>query len=52
MRKYRVRKPMHILVKVSSPIPSYVRTCCGGRYEVMTNKSRFYEGTRISFIRG
>lgn len=41
MRKYRVKKPLHFLSKMPN-----------GKYEVMTNKDRWYENTVISFIWG
>lgn len=41
MKKYRVRRPLYILSKMPS-----------GKYEVLIDKQRFYEGTTISFIRG
>ena len=54
MKKYKVKRPMHFLSKVNGSVilPSYVRTCCNGRYEILTNKVRFYEGTTVAFIRG
>lgn len=53
-KRYRVKRPLHFLSEVdrSRPIPSFIKTYCGGRYEVLTNKTRFYEGTKINYIRG
>lgn len=41
MKKYRVRRAKYILSKMPN-----------GKYEILIDKSRFYEGTVISFIRG
>ena len=41
MKKYRVRRPIYILNKMKN-----------GKYEVLIDKKRFYEGTTVSYIRG
>lgn len=41
MKRYKVKKAKYILSKMPN-----------GKYEILIDKSRWYEGTTISFIRG